>query len=355
MQRKLIISENNIKEILLQEFNNNYNGVKFLYSNWAYIEDGKDTKVNGTLLIERMAMNNGRFDVIEEFNENTYATNERGITPINFGSLNAQFLTHPVIQEVNFSPMISILVPADKVEIVYANRIALEELRARFMQYTRVVDVESMGLSEGNDDKYLSNVYKLVFTSGEIDYGQVQVINGRKYIVMSMELNIFATNFGEFTNQQKCFFGVDTILDDSGNVKMFDIPYITWHYGTATGLDNTQFINAPLINNERLSSEAKASPVSKAFALSFLFEIDFDNEFLTHVYKESVEENNNIPIYKVRMVTEKYDKELKKYINVTDVTRDMVMSVNQPPNELSLGDKISHMVSFEPSFKKVGV
>lgn len=343
--KKLLISENNIMHLILEELNNNSIGVNFMMSNWIIDENN-----NGSILIQRFKFGDGRFDVVNTFDETSYAENEIQITPVGIPSLNGEFLTHPTITEVNYSPMIHFLVNADDEAIVSSNIIALEEIRARLMQYQRRIEVKQFDLNNEEDIKTVD--YKAIITSGDINYGSTQNFNGRKYLSISMAFNIFVTNFGEFANQMKFKFGRSDIRDGQGNIKMFDSPYIDWHYGTGLETDSTQLINQKGITNTRKSAEVISYKKSKAFALSFEFQIDFDDEFLFNVFKDSIEPRLEIPYYYLELTVTKYNKQTKEYDEFLVNKRVYNLENNAPPQALSLGDKIVHHLTFSPSEKE---
>lgn len=343
--KRLLISENHIMHLILKELNNNSLGVNFMMSNWL-VSDRND----GSILIQRFKYGEGRFDVVNTFDETTYAENEITITPVAIPTLNGEFLTHPVITEVNYSPEVDFLINADDEAVVSANITALEEVRARLMQYQTNIEIEQYDLNDKDNKK--EEVYKAVITSGDITYGSSQNFNGRKYLRISMPLNIYVSNMGEFANQMKFRFGTTNILE-YGKPKMFDIPLITWAYGTGLETDSTQLLNNKFHTNDVASREVVSYKKSKAFALSFEVQIDFDNEFLLDVFRQSIIPSNLIPYYYIELVVNKYNKETKQYEEILSNTRVYNLEDNAPVEELSLGDKIYHNLTFSPSEKGI--
>lgn len=346
MSEKLIISENHILKLILDEFNNNKIGINFMLSDWHGV---KTSENDGTLLINRREFRNDRFDIIDSFDENTYQIKRTAFTPMGISSLNATYLSHPNIQEVNYSPQVQFLISADSEVNITANRIAIEEVRARLIQKDFIMVISQFDLNDTK--KRINQTIKGVITSGEIDYGDIELINGRSFMYISVELNLFVTNKGEFANQQKFMFGTSEIVDNQGKPIMFEIPLITWNYGTSLDTANTQLIAKYGVDNKR-SSEVKSYRTSKAFGLTFTVQIDFDNDFLGYIYDESMEEKLNVPIYYIEMYTMKYNsnKELVRRER-GGFKRAFNLEVNSPIGELSLGDKIEHNLTFSPSEK----
>lgn len=352
---KLLINENHIIEILLEEFNKNVVGVKYLYSDWGKVgEFDSQGDFKGNLIIQRRAFDNNRFDVIETFDETTYAIDEIEIVPIHFGNLNAEFLSHPLITQVNFSPDISVLVNADDPVKVKANQTALEEMRARFIQYSKNVKISNFNLDyDVTNQEYLTKNYKMVVTAGEIDYGDIETINGINYMVMSISINVFVTDKGFLSNQQKFIFGVDTIVDSNGYPKMFEMPLITWHWGTVVETNSIQLLNQKLNSgiNKLRSAEVISNPQSKGFALTFYIEPDLHDEFQLFLYKQSFKRENKIPKYYIEFKTYIYDEVLEDYKELMDLNdkRTYILESVSPPSELALGDVVGLSLTFTPS------
>lgn len=350
---KLLISENHIYQIILRELNNNKIGVKFMLSDW--LVDYESTN-QGTMLIQRRALNNGRFDVISTFDETTYAENETDITPVGISSLNADYLAHPNIQEISYSPEINFLVSSDDEVVVSANRIALEEVRARLIQKYFVETISQFDV-DGDGDGRIDQKVRISISSGEINYGSSEKINGRNYLVMSMSLDIYATNKGEFANQQRFWFGSSNLLDESGKPKLYEIPLLDWEYGTALDTDSTQLISSYTSSRDDINNKEMISfPNSRAYGLSFLVQIDFDNEFLLEIYLDSKRQSTDIPIYYILEKTFKwkYDGDEMELVEIPEATikRAYYLDLNKPINRLSLGDKIEHLLNFNVSEKK---
>lgn len=352
---KNMISENDIYRLIMEELNDNIlnkDGIKAMNFEMAnfYTEDNEDK-----LYIMKQSFNveNGRFDIVEEFNEETYVSTKKRFTAVGIGELNESILSHPKIIEANYSPIVNFLVyvgdgNGDNLEFL-AHKLVIEDIRRKLIHKDRIFDVEYFNIEDLESDTKIKETLKIVFSSGELQYGSLEVINGKFYMVISMPLNIFATNSGEFSNQQTFEFSVSDIIDEVTNKpKVFEIPLLTWYYAKA--VDTTDFMlmatrkRSPL--GIRNSAESRSIPNSKAFALNFLVQIDFEDEFLTHIYEESQNVRENTPIYTITMRTTKYDKDLKEYVELTSNTRNYLLIQNAPLEELSLGEKLEHVLTF---------
>lgn len=343
MAKKLIISENHVRKFILDIFNNNTIGVKFMMSEWY-----SNMSINdGSMLIIRREFINDRFDIVSEFDETTYAIKENHITPMGIDNLNATLLAHPKIQEISYSPQVMFLISCDEEAVLHANMIALEEIRAGLMQKESILDISQYSLNSTNQRQ--NEKLKAVVSAGEISYGDIERINGRGYMLVSMSLDIFITNFGEFSNQQKFLFGTSSVLDTNNKPKMFEIPLIDWEYGMVLDTVPTQLALTNRTDNLR-GSEVKSYKATKAFGMSFTIQIDFKNEFLTSIYLESIQQKVNVPTYYIEMWTNRYDDNNNLVeLEGSRVKRAYNLEVNRPINSLSLGDKLEYTLVFSPS------
>lgn len=346
MSKKLIISENHILKLILDEFNNNSVGIKFMLSDWHSVQTSEN---DGTLLIQRRAFKNDRFDIVSTFDGNTYATKENKITPMGINSLNATFLAHPKIQEISYSPEVMFLISADREVDISANRAAIEEVRAGLMNKQVAFNISQYDLEDLT--KRIEQQVKGVITAGEITYGDIMEFNGKSFMVMSVGLEIFVTNKGEFANQEHFLFGSSEILGVDGKPKMFDIPLITWDDGMGLDTNPTQLLPR-LASDNKKASEVISYKVSKAYGLVVVMQMDFNNEFLRHIYLESRQVKLSVPTYYVEMWTEYYDlnNELKE-LEGSRIRRAMNLEVNKRDEPSSLGDKLEFTLSFSPSEK----
>lgn len=342
MSKELILSENHVLKLILDEFNNNSIGVKFMLSDW-FLNPEND----GNMLIQRRALRNDRFDIVQSFDESTYALKETHITPMGINSLNGELLTHPIIQDVTYTPQVAFLVSSDNEINVTANRIAIEEVRSRLRQKQKVFNITQYDLEDTS--KRLEKTFKGVLTAGEIVYGDIEKFNGRGYMMITLTLDLFISNYGEFANQEEYRFGTSAILGADGKPKMIEIPKILWDYGMALDTAPTQLLLRYAENND-MASEVKSYKTSKGFVISFQVQIDFRNEFLRHVYLESRRVRLNVPTYYIEMWTNYYD-ENNNYVELPEsrVKRAYNLEINRLSSELSLGDKIEFLLNFSPS------
>lgn len=347
MANQLIISENHVRKIILDELNDNELNVKFMLSDWYNTKEGSN---DGTLRIIRREYTNDRFDVVSEFDWNTYSLKEIAITPMGIPSLNATYLSHPKIQEISYSPQIEFLISADKEVNVTANITAIEEVRSRLIQKQKVVNISQFDLNDTS--KRVENQYKVILTSGELYYGGLESINGNSYVYVSLTLNLFITNKGEFANQEKYLVGTSALLDSFGKPILYDIPLITWDDGMGLDTNPTQLVASSISSNNLRASEVMSYKVSKAYGMSFMVQMDFNNEFLQHIYLESRQKKFKVPDYYIEMWTMYYDTDgIEKELEGSRIKRVFNLTVNKRLEPSSLGDKLEWNLRFEPNEK----
>ena len=257
------------------------------------------------------------------------------------------------MQEITYSPQIEFLVNSDNEVWVTAVREIIESTRTRLMQYRKNYIIKQVDF---NTEEVYKQEYKGIFTTGEMDYGTNVQINGVNYLMMSLELNLFLTNFGDFANGQELTFYHSDIKDSLGNLIPFENPNLEWEYGTIIDDEAIQLLSGTEVNAGE-ESEIKSIPKTKAFGIVCTMPIDFRDRFLTELYINSMEINTNIPTIYVDFRTFYYEyNEVTKVFDKVEVTRARnrrayIPSFNKPISSLSLGDKIYHTMTLTPSIK----
>lgn len=348
---KKMISEAIIMKLIMDEFNKNSLGLEFVSSVWGQ-EDINNP--SSPLLIIRKTFQNDRFDVKEVFNEETYYIKEITFVPMDVGNLNAEYLTHPEIQEIMFSPQIQFLVKSDDAVWVNGVREVLEEVRTNLMQKEVIYDISQLNFKTNSFDEV---TYKGVYSTGTMDYGSEISINGKNYLMFSLEVNLFLTNFGEFANQEEFTFYSSEILDENDKPKPFNIPLLTWDYGTAVDTEPTQALLEYEADNS-LKEEVVSYNKTKAFGLTFRLPISFKNEFLRKLYIYSKKRQLKIPTIYLEQRTYYYEKNdiTKEYERLELVEardrRSYTPTLSKPNEELSLGDKIDVILTLTPNVEE---
>lgn len=356
MARGFTIKETDIYRLIIEELNDTAfsSTIQFSLADWLPTTNS-DGEQNG-LLISRLALNgNGRFDVVQTMDETSYASVKNSFVAFSVGSLNGEFSALNTIKDVVYDTMIEFLVCADNPAVQKVITLAIEEVRARLIQYQRTLDVSYVDLTNTTSTTRIDEVLKIIMMSGTIDYGAFTQINGKQYLTYSMPITIQATNFGEFANQQKIYVGVDQILL-LGLPKLFLLEPNEWHYGTASGVESAMLL--PDYASVSQTNEQEIKSIEKDRGFSFNMEVQMDlqdttvGELLRYLYKMSVQESLVQPVFTVRIDMYLYDSVSKTYLLDTDLRmeRQMILIQNQPNETLSKGEKIVYSLVFVPYF-----
>lgn len=359
MARGFTIKESDIYRLVIEELNNNAfsSKIQFSLADWLTSTDS-DGSIKG-LLISRLALNgNGRFDVQDTFDDEDYSKTSNSFVACSIGSLNGEIMALNTIKDVVYDTMIEFLVCADNINVQQAVTLAIEEVRARFIQYQRTLEVSYTNIDNLSSATRVSEVLKVIMMSGTIDYGSFVQINGKQYLTYTLPITIQVTNFGEFANQQKIYLGVDSIL--TGAVPtMFLLEPNEWHYGTASSVESAMLLPEKSSSTQQNNKEVKSITKDKGFAFTMEIQMDLQNatvgQLLKVIYKSSLLEELTQPVYTVKIETYLYNTSTKLYAidSSLTMTRKMILTQNGPSESLSKGEKITYSLGFVPYYVSV--
>lgn len=308
MARGFTIRESDIFNEIVKEFNDTAMSSKIKFSLGDWNVTGVDDEGNAKgLLINKFSFNSqGKFDVVESFDENTYIKSSNSFVAMSISSLNGEFIALETIKEVYYSPIIEFLVCIDNVAVHTAITYAIEEVRKRFIQYFKKINVYYTDLDNPSNDTQLTEALKLIFVAGTIDFGTIVQIAGKQYLTYSMPVSISATNFGLYTNEQRIYLGVDSILEND-SPKMFLLEPNEWHYGMAAGIESTQLLPQYSEPTYKNAKEGKSVQKNKVWTFQMDQQIDIEDEnigpILRHLYKRSIQEELTQDIYTLKIET----------------------------------------------------
>lgn len=362
MARGFTIKETDVYRLIIEELNNNAfsSKVEFSMADWITLGQDADGNPEG-LLINKLALSKGnlsRFDVVETYNEETYAKQETPFVAFEVGPLNGEIVALNDIKDIVYAPILTFLVPMENINVQRAITLAIEEVRHRWVQYERILNVEYPNIEDISSTAKIEEELKVIITTGTIDYGGIIPISGKQYLTYTLPITINVTNFGEFANQQKIYLGTSDILD-GGTTKMFKLEPNEWHWGTSRGTESAMLLpdlaNVSSTNNKEIKSISK----NKGFAFTIDLQMDLYNstngELFKWLYKDSIKEKLVDPIMKLKVEFYKYDSATDSFILDTDdmtTERNMVLTQNQPNESISKGDKIVHSLVLTPHYNK---
>lgn len=346
------IRERDIKKFILDEFNDN------AFSSRIQFSLGDSARVSDTsFLFRRFTLedNDGRFDIVDTMNENTYMTSKNPYVVLDIGNLNPQYTALNTIKESTYSTTVGAYVCAGDPDIYRATVLALEQIRSRFIQYHKVIRVEYLDYDNPSSSTKIVEDIKLVATAGGLTPEFIDRINGKSYLYFSMELTIMATNYGEFANQELISIGVSSITE-GGSTKMFDIEPIEWSWGVGIDTEATQLINDKDVTLIPQSERIRHLPKSKAYSFTCVVQIDFRNELFKKIFKDSRNQNLSSAneIWKIESKISVYNATTQTYeidssLTYND-TKGYILTTNRPVDSLSKGEKYVFILGFELAY-----
>lgn len=340
------INETDIYKFIADEFNDNSSGDKVKFSIGYYFFDdesgvGKFTK--------RFTQNGGRFDVKKTMDDDTYALKDDSFVPMGVYNLNANYLAHDEIKEITYEPNLEFLVYVENDVAYTAIILAIQEVRARLIQYQTTLDVEFLNL-EGGDN--ITETLKVIAMAGEIDFGEIRRLQGKNYLSVSIPLTLEVTNYGEYANQEIMYLSVESV-EEGAFVK---IPLLSWNYGVGIDTDGSQTLNdkSPLLLS--IAKQVRHVPKTTVFGISMAVQIDFKNPILYKIFRDSrlPTQVTSVEKWKVRSTISVYNQTSKTYVIDDDLTINdfFLLDKKSPISELSKGEKIVYALTFLPYWEK---
>ncbi len=344
MAVKYHINEKDIYKFISDQFNNNSSGGKIIYSiGYTFLDD--DDKPGA--FVKRFTQNKGRFDVKKTFDEDTYELDNESFVPMGVYNLNGSYLAHDDIKEITYEPNIEFLVYAENDLTYKAIELAIQEVRARLVQYQTYIDVEFLNLEGGAN---ITETLKVITMSGEIDYGQIVRLQGKNYLTITMPLTLEVTNYGEYANQEKIYLSVPSVASGA-YVKMYPL---SWNYGVGIDTEGSQTLNDKSLLNLNRAKQVRHVPKNTVFGLSMAIQIDFRNAILYKIFKDSRNptQATSTEIWTVRSTIEVFNYTTKVYEEDTSlrIQDTFILDKKTPVEELSKGEKIIYALTFLPDW-----
>lgn len=203
------IKQTNLLEYIVNKFNENSFGVPFRMGTYGLDDDDQ-----GLVIYAPTRDNNGDFDRIETFDEETYQTGEKTFVVMSGQMGSGEYVALPNIQMATYDVMCEFLVYIDN-PISEIIRMAIEEIRDGFIGNIDTLTVNEVDLEDETTDASLNEVVlKLVTNADGLDFGSVINIKGRKYLNYSLTISMNVSKNVDFGNQVKwCIYEVLTEED----------------------------------------------------------------------------------------------------------------------------------------------
>jgi len=194
----LNIKQTNLLEYIVNKFNENSFGVPFRMETYGLDDDDQ-----GLVIYAPTRDNNGDFDRIETFDEETYQTGEKTFVVMSGQMGSGEYVALPNIQMATYDVMCEFLVYIDN-PISEIIRMAIEEIRDGFIGNIDTLTVNEVDLEDETTDASLNEVVlKLVTNADGLDFGSVINIKGRKYLNYSLTISMNVSKNVDFGNQVK--------------------------------------------------------------------------------------------------------------------------------------------------------
>jgi len=342
MAVKYHINEVDIYKLITDLVNDNSSLGKIKMSIGYYFLDENG---NNGGFVKRFTQSKGRFDVKTSFDDDTYELENESFVPMSIQNLNANYLAHDKIKEITYEPVIELLVYAEN-DITYkVIELVIQEIRAKLIQYQTTLDVEFLNLEGGAN---ITETLKVIAMAGEIDYGQIVRIQGKAYLSISMPLTLEVTNYGEYANQETIYLSVPSV-NSGAFVEMYPI---AWNYGVGIDTEGSQTLNDKSLLKLDRAKFIKHVPKTTAFGFSMAVQIDFRNEILYKIFKDSRKptQATSTEIWTIKSEMKVFNTSTKEYEvdNDLTLTEDFILDKKAPIEELSKGEKIIYALTFMP-------
>jgi len=194
----LNIKQTNLLEYIVNKFNENSFGIPFRMGTYGLDDDDQ-----GLVVYALTRDNNGDFDRIETFDEETYQTGEKTFVAMSGQMGSGEYVALPNIQMATYDVMCEFLVYIDN-PISEVIRMAIEEIRDEFIGNIDTLTINEIDLEDETTDASLNEVVlKLVTNADGLDFGSVYNIKGRKYLNYSLTISMNVSKNVDFGNQVK--------------------------------------------------------------------------------------------------------------------------------------------------------
>ena len=346
MAHKYHIQEVDIYKFITDTFNDNSSDNKISFSIGYYFMDISEGDRGA--FFKRFTQQGGRFDIKKTFSDDTYELNDTTFVPMSIPMLNANYLAHDVIKEVTYEPTIQFLVYSENINAFNAIMLTIEQVRARLIQYQTTLDVEYIDIDNPTASTRITETLKVIAMAGEINYGDLISIAGKRYLSVTMPLTLEVTNVGEYGNQEKWYLSVPSV----GSGAFYEIQPLSWNYGVGISTEANQLLNDVDLTDDSASDVIRHVPINTAYSIAMAVQIDLSNDILYKIFKDS------------RLPTKQATKEIwtlkSEFYKLNDISgefeidndltinNEFYLDMKKPIEQLSKGEKIIYSLSFVP-------
>lgn len=337
------IKETAIRQYIIKTFNENPLKIPFSMGTFD-----ADDELKEMYIFSYSFSDNGNFDIREKVDPKTYTSSKESVVIIEPSGLSGDFVSHPNIKSGTFEATIDILV---NVDTPMANLIGMmvEYVRDSFVGKLGTITTSYRDFSDPND-KGTKTIYTVASNSGTIDFGNIFILNGRRYSIYSFPIYFEVSQDIAYGNQLEWNIGIYNEYGEEPLELLESKPIIT-SFGKIKDLQPYQVLRSKDDLDNPKAKELHSYVQTRGFALVFTYLVNFKDSLIRELYKESFNISDNDLIFKVEMKTKILnDNGEFVYDNELTFTRKMVGEIFMP-EDIVIGEPIVLTVGLSPSAK----
>lgn len=313
----LNIKQTSIMEFLTDKFNENSFDIPFKQG--FYTNKGQDD-IN-IIFYKPKLSDNGLFDIEDTFNSETYAIGKNRFIVMQTDVSSGEYVGLPNVQMVSYNSNIEVMVYADDPLILIATKMAIEEIRDSF-----IGTMHTYKIKEQNESSIDDATLKIVTNAGGIDYGSEIIVKGRKFLMMSFNVDMSVSKNVDFGNQVE--YKVCKHHDDGTEGTYYDVIPLISSWGVSQDMTSEQTLNSlnPTIADK--AKEIHNYVKSRGWGMTFTF-LKTSDKIIRDMYIESIKTPDKPPIYSVKMKQFEINDGsvifLGNFDNITEVPNDAIV------------------------------
>lgn len=337
------VKQSDIMMFLTDRFNQNSLNIPFKQG--FYTSDNpKDFNV---VWYKPRLNDNGLFDIENTFDSETYAVNKKRFIVMQTDVSSGDYTGLPNVQMVSFTSNVEVMVYADDPLILLTTKMAIEEVRDSF------IGKDFLHTISGFNDlgNRVNETIKIVTTAGGVDYGNEVIIKGRKFLIMSLVIELTVSKNIEFGNQIEYEIGV--VNNETNEVgEMVEIIPLISSWAVSQEMQGEQMLRGFSVEIQEKARQIHNYIKARGWGITFTFLLDLSNPIIRDFWKESINAPDLPTIYVIKEKMKEYDKETKKWIYPEDLKFERrVVYGEVAPSEIVRGEPIMFSIGFSLSAK----
>lgn len=237
----------------------------------------------------------GLFDIEDTFDSETYIKNKKRFVVLSTDVSSGDYTGLPNVQMVSFTASVEVMVYADDPLILLATKMALEETRDNFVGARFLYTVQ-----EQLEDSVEDSTLKIVTNAHGVDYGSEIIAKGRKFLLMTFNIDLTISKNIDFGNQVEFKFSkFDEITNDFGTT--YDVIPLIASWGVSQDIEPAQMLNSFSLTTQNKAREIHNYIKSRGFGMIFTFLLNTSSPVLKDLFKQTFDIPALPPQYKIEM------------------------------------------------------